>query len=555
MKILKGKMFLGISINLLYKIKKYIFLILIFILNYNLEARPYLKIQQVRSNNYPSVTIEVSVAKFTPITNLSQKHFTLYENNAIVPYFQIQPVNIEYDPKTVILLINSSNSLTKEEFTLQIKAAQDFVNTIHTNDRVIILSFDSHVNRDCSSPVHITTALQCLNSIEQSNESALLYDAVREAYNVKNTSIKNNRSAIILFSRGTDAGSIINVEDLIKELNIPIFILATGEPSKELSLLAKVAKNSGGEIYNITDLSNLSKVYVLINQILDSTYIIQYISQISNLTNNKKNVNLGVILKSQEVNEDDTYSFIIPGFSKMQLIGQLKYDAKYILYVAGLIIIALFFLIFILLLRKTSVQVELLDSSNISKPTINIKTKLSKNKKETKPTGDTQNQDTDYWEADNYLTPTAKKVEGKQVTSTTKKDIKNQELKKNNIVQKKKTDTQNNTLIDEDTMEQDKNALALLVKEGGENNGKKYFIKKESITIGSSEMNDVILSDTLISKKHAKIVYRDDEFIIYDLLSDSGIMLNQKKILGPKILHDFDEIQLGMSKLIFRIPE
>jgi len=42
-------------------------------------------------------------------------------------------------------------------------------------------------------------------------------------------------------------------------------------------------------------------------------------------------------------------------------------------------------------------------------------------------------------------------------------------------------------------------------------------------------------------------------YYLYDLVSDSGTYLNGKKLLRPRLLHDWDEIKAGKTVFIFRV--
>jgi pSer/pThr/pTyr-binding forkhead associated (FHA) protein len=62
----------------------------------------------------------------------------------------------------------------------------------------------------------------------------------------------------------------------------------------------------------------------------------------------------------------------------------------------------------------------------------------------------------------------------------------------------------------------------------------------------------LILKDSTISNKHARIKKVKGAFYIYDIVSQRGTFVNGKKVLKPKPLSDFDEIRLGRTLLLFR---
>ena len=93
---------------------------------------------------------------------------------------------------------------------------------------------------------------------------------------------------------------------------------------------------------------------------------------------------------------------------------------------------------------------------------------------------------------------------------------------------------------------------AYLTEKEGPNTGNKYKLNWNIITIGSADENSIVLEDSTVSYQHAKIQRQSRKFVLYDLMSENGVYLNGKKLLRPKYLSDFDVIQIGRTKLIFR---
>ncbi len=91
-----------------------------------------------------------------------------------------------------------------------------------------------------------------------------------------------------------------------------------------------------------------------------------------------------------------------------------------------------------------------------------------------------------------------------------------------------------------------------LHQKDGREAGKKISVIKNEITIGTSEENPVIIEDRFASNKHARIRRMQGGYYLFDLISETGTYLNSKKILRPRLLHDWDEIRLGNTSFIFR---
>ena len=84
----------------------------------------------------------------------------------------------------------------------------------------------------------------------------------------------------------------------------------------------------------------------------------------------------------------------------------------------------------------------------------------------------------------------------------------------------------------------------------------RYAVSRGAVTIGRSPRsgNDIVVeTDGQISKKHARIeMDRDGQFIIYDLDSTNGTRVNGRRV-DNRLLHDGDEIVLGVSRLMFQL--
>lgn len=78
----------------------------------------------------------------------------------------------------------------------------------------------------------------------------------------------------------------------------------------------------------------------------------------------------------------------------------------------------------------------------------------------------------------------------------------------------------------------------------------RYPIKKEEVTIGRSEKNDVVLSDSSVSRYHAKITRTKKGYILIDMGSFNGTRVNGKSIQSTRLKHE-DQIRIGLIRLNF----
>jgi len=91
---------------------------------------------------------------------------------------------------------------------------------------------------------------------------------------------------------------------------------------------------------------------------------------------------------------------------------------------------------------------------------------------------------------------------------------------------------------------------ALVVRSGGGRAGEHFLAEGDRTTIGRSPENEIFLDDVTVSRKHAVLIRRGDEFFIEDLGSLNGTYVNRKRIESAR-LESGDEVQVGKYRLTF----
>ncbi|MFZ4712707.1 MAG: FHA domain-containing protein [Bacteriovoracaceae bacterium] len=83
----------------------------------------------------------------------------------------------------------------------------------------------------------------------------------------------------------------------------------------------------------------------------------------------------------------------------------------------------------------------------------------------------------------------------------------------------------------------------------GKSKGESYFITGNRIIIGRSDKADIQVFDTKSSREHAEVTKVGSDFVVTDLKSQNGIMVNDLKVTQQK-LKDGDKLIVGQT--VFR---
>ncbi|HEX6243709.1 MAG TPA: FHA domain-containing protein, partial [Polyangiales bacterium] len=84
--------------------------------------------------------------------------------------------------------------------------------------------------------------------------------------------------------------------------------------------------------------------------------------------------------------------------------------------------------------------------------------------------------------------------------------------------------------------------VVITEKEGGE---RRLTFTEPEVTIGRVPGNDVVLPKGNVSKRHSRIVLKDNRFIVVDLKSTNGTYVNGRKITSPLVVKEGDKIYVG----------
>ena len=85
----------------------------------------------------------------------------------------------------------------------------------------------------------------------------------------------------------------------------------------------------------------------------------------------------------------------------------------------------------------------------------------------------------------------------------------------------------------------------------GSSDSHEYPLDKQAVAIGSHPSNDVVLDDTMVSRRHATITRKLGRFELADLGSTNGTLVNGGRVRKPIALKRGDEIKFGSARFAF----
>ncbi|HMR76743.1 MAG TPA: FHA domain-containing protein, partial [Polyangiaceae bacterium] len=86
--------------------------------------------------------------------------------------------------------------------------------------------------------------------------------------------------------------------------------------------------------------------------------------------------------------------------------------------------------------------------------------------------------------------------------------------------------------------------FAIIISEKGGAERREAYDRPE-ITVGRVQGNDLMLPKGNVSKRHARLIFRDGRFIVTDLNSTNGTYVNRRRISQATIVREGDRVYIG----------
>jgi hypothetical protein len=83
--------------------------------------------------------------------------------------------------------------------------------------------------------------------------------------------------------------------------------------------------------------------------------------------------------------------------------------------------------------------------------------------------------------------------------------------------------------------------------------GRRLLVAPSGASIGRSRECDIVLEDTGVSRRHAEVRPAAGGWMIQDLGSTNGLLVNGQRITGAQVLSPGDQVELGSTQIVFEV--
>ncbi len=95
--------------------------------------------------------------------------------------------------------------------------------------------------------------------------------------------------------------------------------------------------------------------------------------------------------------------------------------------------------------------------------------------------------------------------------------------------------------------------MALLEYLNGDRTGQRLALPRDRSILGRHPECDIVLDQGAVSRQHAQISFIDGQFVIEDLHSRNGTLVNGQLVQTPQALQDGDEVKICDHSLAFHM--
>jgi Ca-activated chloride channel family protein len=239
-------------------------------------------IRQVDDKKFPDISLEFEVkeANGSPILEATQSEFQVFEDGRPVTVTKFQsPISREFRPTTVVLVLDRSGSMLKEDRIGGLKkAVSAFLENQPKGSRVAVIAFGSQVELICPFTDDPDKVGRSVNRLFPDGQTRY-YDAVSAALEL--LSGETGRRAILAMTDGDDnfsqSARLDSVIRAAQREGLPVHTLCLGSDGEtEAANLRVLAEKTRGRAFTATQTDDLRGIFEEIARNLGQTYGLSY---------------------------------------------------------------------------------------------------------------------------------------------------------------------------------------------------------------------------------------------------------------------------------------
>jgi len=89
-----------------------------------------------------------------------------------------------------------------------------------------------------------------------------------------------------------------------------------------------------------------------------------------------------------------------------------------------------------------------------------------------------------------------------------------------------------------------------LIMRSGPTPGAAFTLEGDQLTIGRDSVNEIVINDAEISRRHARLTFQGGKYVLEDLGSTNGSRINGVRITSQE-LREGDDVSFGNTHLRF----
>ena len=546
----------------------------------DLRAEPPVRILSIDSSAYPHIALTLSARQ--PHLEFVQKEpktvfavSEIYRNlERRIEEFNVQTLKKEAQNVNIVWIVDASLSLQPQSFQKATAFSQKFIAAFQNGERMAIYSAKAKPELLLDFSSEKEKLAKTLRYIRHDGKITRLYDALysgiytaQSAWQSKGEEPNESRTVVVLLTDGKEESSYFNDNDCYelssigKRLNIPVYVLLwngagkkkTKNETEHYRLLKRLTLKTKGDLLSKPREKEAPALLQKLYQLSQPIYRIDYLSQKKQHDLLGSSVIVRVALK--EGGYSAISSFRVPWFAAF--LGNVN-PFVWLACALALLLSTIIILLFAVPYRRYKMRKREAIPNEMGGYTLFEeqleKEKLAPRNKERKPSASAASPKQEHEAREN--TQDIQDIQELQNTQDAlpplevPRDSKHVLIENERSLYLREHSYRVLQLALRDALAYKRAALRTVIPSEPPQK-RVYDLFLDSTLLGSGRWAHIPVRDPLASPIHARIKKVNQRFIIYDMLSGSGLYVNSRKLLRPKGLKHGDEIRIGRMSYTF----